>query len=665
VLLLRIKLLLVFFAALLFADLKIFATKAVDANDTLQLQNPVIFYNGSIIQAKKGLITKDRKIILKDNVVITYKNRSAISADSLIAYSSRNITMKDIFFYNKDMDGWIVAKTSKAKNNKISFKRLYFSTCCIEDPDWFLKASRASFDKTDKSLELYHLMLVINDVPVFYLPYFYINFDKTRRSGLLRPYVGYSENEGLLYSQPIYFVTSVNTDLEITPTFRTLRGKGVYTTFRFVDSPNSKGIFKFGYFKDNDSYFKNNNLANQLHFGYSFLYNRTSILHKNDALYLDLKYANDVDYFYLDAYNYKFNDIYLSDKLITSTLNYILPYNDVLYGLYTKYFIDTTQLSNDATWQILPEVNIHKFLNKTGGVLNSFDFNIYNYYRVAGSNYLFTDISMPVSYNFNLFNKYLYVTLTETLNAGYGFYYQESSRRSYYTTLSTRIKFYNSLTKTEANCTHIISPSLTVNLRNYKKIEIYSDLINVSELKNYVTFNLYQYLEYKKFLLTHTLNQTYYLSTEKFSELENILNLSYGSYSIDETNKYSYDLQDVTYNNIKFSYNNSVFNFYLYHVYQKDTSKSVTVGSAYSINKYKKLYGEYSFDLIDKYTKYWLVGIKKSKKCWHYDLNFKQSRIPVLEENGITYKKDNILNISFELVPIGGLNQTFVFKGNK
>ena len=34
-------------------------------------------------------------------------------------------------------------------------------------------------------------------------------------------------------------------------------------------------------------------------------------------------------------------------------------------------------------------------------------------------------------------------------------------------------------------------------------------------------------------------------------------------------------------------------------------------------------------------------------------------------EDGITYRKDNIITINVELKPIGGLNQTFIFKGNK
>ncbi|ACM92454.1 putative periplasmic protein [Nautilia profundicola AmH] len=661
---LRISLVIVFFASFLFAEVKIFATKAVDSNGTITLQNPIIIYNNSIIQAKHGLITKKRKIILNDKVFVTYQNKSVISANSLIAYSSRNIEMNDIFFYDKTMEGWILAKSSLSKNKNIYFKKLYFSTCCIKDPDWFMKARSATYNREKKSLKLYNLTLVINKIPVFYLPYFYVNFDKTRRSGLLRPYVGFSQTEGLLYSQPIYFVTSINTDLEITPTFRSMRGKGVYTTFRFVDSPTSKGMIKAGYFKDDKDYYIRYNLAHQKHYGYNIKYERNGLFTAHDALYMNLKYANDVDYFYLDAYNYRFNDAYLSDKLITSELNYINVTDFSLYGSYFKYFIDTTKLSNDTTWQILPQLNYHHFLSKKYGLMNLLDINIYNYYRKVGSNFVLADLLLPVSVNFSLFNDYLKFKITELLSSGYGFYYQTASKKSKYTNLSTQIKLYTSLTKA-GSFIHIISPSLILNLKNYSNSSIYTDLMNVPEIQNYLTFNLFQIFEKDSFKLTHTLNDTYYLTLKKYSDLENIFNININNITIEENNRYSIEKKQISYNNIKISYNNELFYSFISHVYQKNISEAVTVGITYNINTYKKVYTEYSYDLNNRYRKYWLLGMKLNKKCWRYDLSFKQSRIPILEEDGISYRKDNIVTINVELKPIGGLNQTFVFKGNK
>jgi LPS-assembly protein len=648
-----------------FADISIFATKATDENNTLILKNPVIIYNGSIIQAKEGVITDKRKIVLKKDVLIFYNNNSSvISASSLIAYSSKNIRMQDVFFYDKSIDGWLLSKSSKLKNQNISFKKVYFSTCCINNPDWFMKASNATYNRTKKSLKLYNLTLIINKIPIFYLPYYSINFDKTRRSGLLKPYVGYSQNEGLLYSQPVYIATSINTDLEIIPTIRTMRGKGVYATFRFVDSPTSKGSIKAGIFTDDEDYYLANNLAHQKHYGYNVQYEKNYLFTSQDSLYMNLKYANDVDYFYLDAYNYTFNDTYLSDKLITSELNYIDVTNKSLYGIYFKYFIDTAKINNDDTWQILPQLNYHRFLTNNFGLINLVDINIYNYYRKVGSNFVFGDLLFPLSLNFSVFNDYLKFKITELLSSGYGFYYQTGSKKSKYLNLSTQFKLYTSLTKA-GNYIHIISPSLILNLKNYSNAKIYTNLVNVPDIQNYLSLNLFQIFEKNNFKLTHTLNETYYLNLKKYADLENIFHVTFNNFVLNESNRYSIEKKQISYNGFKIGYNNNPFYGYISHIYQRDVSESITIGVSYNTNVYKKIYTEYSYDLDMRYGKYWLFGVKLNKKCWDYDINFKQSRIPILEEDGISYRKDNIVTINVELKPIGGLNQTFVFKGNK
>jgi LPS-assembly protein len=373
--------------------LKIYSKKIVKENGKYFLENPLIIYdNSSFIQAKKGVIEQNHIIKLEGDVTIFYKSQDILFADSLIAYSKEKISLKNIFFYDKNIKGWVKSIKAFSDDGIIYFENPYFSTCCSDKPDWFIKASSGSYNRKEKVLKLKNIILFIHNVPVFYFPYLHSNFNKTRRSGFLRPYIGFSNKEGILYSQPIYFVTSINTDLEITPTIRNKRGKGVYSIFRFVDSPYSSGQIKLGFFKDKKSFYKKNELAHQKHYGYSLYYLRDKVFN-NDKLYLDLKYANDVDYFYLDAYNYRFDSSYLTDKIITSNLNYINLYKNNFYGIYFKYFIDTSLLNNDTTWQIFPQLNYHKFLEKRGIFLNSIDFNVYNYYRIKAVSY--THLTLP------------------------------------------------------------------------------------------------------------------------------------------------------------------------------------------------------------------------------------------------------------------------------
>jgi LPS-assembly protein len=644
--------------------LKIYSENIKKEKNIYFLKKPLIIYGeNSFIQADRGII-ENNIIKLFGNVVVFYNSNDILLANSLIAYSKEKIDFKDIFLYDKNIQGWVRAVKSYSRKNILYFKNSYFSTCCLENPDWYIKSSSGNYDRKTKLLRLYNIVIVIHDVPVFYFPYWQISFDKTRRSGLLRPYLGYSNKEGFLYSQPIYFVTSINSDLEITPTIRTMRGKGIYSTFRFVDSPYSYGKVKFGKFEDKEEYRNKYNLAHKSHYGYSIDYLRNKVL-KNDKLYLELKYANDVDYFYLDAYNYKFDSSYLTDKIITSYLNYINTFNNNDFlGIYFKYFIDTSLLSNDYTWQILPQFNYHHFLEKRGYLLNSLDFNLYNYSRKIGSNFVLQGLTFPISFYAKLFNGYLRFKVTETMYEGYGKYYQQNNLGvSKYLYLTTQFKFFNSFTKIYNNFNHIVNPSLIINLKNYSNEKLYSDLIQTPNISNYLLFNLFHILDFGCLNINHTLNQIYYLDSKQFGNLENLFEMKFNNYFLIENNQYSLREKYLLYNNLKFGYNNNRFDYFLSHIYQHKGSKTLITQIGYKPNSYKRYFFGYSYDLINKYSKYWLIGVSMSKRCYKYFVSFKQNRIPILTENGSSFKKDNIINISLELYPLGGINQSFIFKG--
>ena len=376
---------------------------------------------------------------------------------------------------------------------------------------------------------------------------------------------------------------------------------------------------------------------------------------------MNLKYASDVDYFYLDALNYKFNNTYLTDKIIVSRLNYIYLTNFSLYGIYNKYFIDTSNTSNNSTWHILPQFNFHYFVNKKYNILNSIDFNIYNYYK-EGLNFIFSDFYMPLSFYFSFFNDYLNLKISEILNYGFGFYYKGENKKSKYINLSTQIKFYSFLVK-DSLFLHYLSPSFTLNIKNYSKSIIYSDLIDISEIQSHLNFEIFQILQKDNFKLTHTLKNTYYLDSKKFYELENNILINLYEFTIEENNKYSLKDNHFTYNFFKIGYNNAKIDISIAHIYKRDFSKIINLDIGYNISIYKKMYAKYSFDLSNNYIKYWLMGFKFNNKCFYYNFNFKQSRVPILQESGISYKKDNIISFNIELKPIGGINQVFVFEG--
>ena len=660
---LRISLFLIVFT-FLFADVKIYAPYSKEVNNSVELKKPYMIYKDFYIQSNKAVVKNDKSAVFEGNVVIFYGDE-VITADKVEVISKENIVINNSYLYDRKLDVWFKNKIADIKNkNIVYFKDGIFSSCCVKDPDWFIHTTSGNFNKKTKYIKLYNLTLYIHKTPVFYFPFYFGSLDKTRRSGLLRPYIGYSSNEGLLYSQPIYIVTSIRNDLEITPTIRNLRGKGIYSTFRFVDSAYSYGEIKAGDFKDKSYYYKKNNLAHQSHYGYEFYYLRNKVTN-NDKLYMDLKYANDVDFYYLNPYNYTFDTSYLTNTLITSNLNYIKEYKGSILGVYNRYYIDTTKLSNKDTLQTIPQVNYHIYEKKYWKFLTSLDYNFYYNFNMDNFRYYTNTFSIPLALDFHMFNNYLNFKASEIFNGEYAKQRHSELPASFYLNGYSQFKFYTSLSK-YGSFLHIINPSVIFTHRNFSRKDIKNpSIISYSEMNDNVSFNIFQIFQYEDFYFDHTFNQVYDSNIKKFTKMENLINIQKGALSISDNNKYDWQNKKVLYNalNIGVSFGKNSFN--VSHIYQNSPlTKTVDFKISRNLNPYKSLYFEYNYDILNKYAKYWIIGAKLNKKCWQYDISFKKNIFPVLETRGISYKTDNIIYFYINFYPLGGVKQTFLYKGN-
>ena len=651
-----------FFTSFLFAKSAIiFATKAIDKNSTIYLNKPVIFYKNYIIEAKKAIIYKNqKKAILEKDVVVFYKNVSILANRAEIYFAKKSV-LNSIFLVDTSNEMWFKALRGKFKKDKVKLKNIIFSSCCIENPDWYLKSSSGSYNKKTKYMKLYNVVLYLHNVPIFYWPFYTNSLDKHRRSGFLRPYVGFSGREGFLYSQPIYFVLGPHADFEITPTIRTFRGRGVYNTFRFLTSPYDFGEIRFGEFIDFDKFYYKYNLAHKKHYGFEILYKRSHILNDKDKLYANVKYANDVDYFYLNAYNYTFDTSYLVDKIVTSKINYITPIGKkYFFGIYNKYFLDTTKISNNDTLQLLPQLNFHKFESKSGYFLNSFDVNYYNYYSKPQKFYQ-VSLNMPISYYKTLFDGYLKFKYDETFNYVGGNYYNSNIPPQYFYQLFGTFKVYNSLAKEGKNYIHIINPALSINFKQYlKESENNTTLFNYTKMDNSVNLFLYQMFSKEDFTLEHTFNENFDFKG-KSEVMENSVNLKKGNVKISDRNRFNWYLKRTTYNSFFIDFLLGSFEMKLSHFYSFDkekTSSSYTLRLSKRISAYKKYYFEYNYDLENSYYKYFLVGVSLKKRCWQYNFEVKEMRTPVLKENGISYFKNYLVKFNINFYPIGGIKQS-------
>ena len=659
----------------LFAEnIEVFGVKSKIKDNKVIVYNGLLIKDGMLVSADKIEYDKILNIIKANgNIYINYDKYDYILANKVIIDLKTNgISAEPFFLFNFKDNSWIRSDEVKNRGEWYHGKYSIASTCEITNPDWKIVSSSINYNKQTKWIDLYNPTLYIYKVPVLYLPYLGFSLNKSRSSGFLTPLVGYSANEGLLLTTPYYHTLGISADLEIEPTIRTKRGKGIYSTFRFVHSPTSYGEFKIGSFKDNESYQTKYDLANQTHTGWSFLYTNNSLLRNNDKLYINLKNANDTEYFYLDAYNYEFKTV--NTKILTSKINYY-TYKDYNYlGIYSTYFKDTSKISNEDTMQILPQINYHRFNdNFYGNFSYSIDANIYNYTRKKGYKAIKKSIVIPLNYNISFFDDYLKFAITEQLNTTQVDISDNHTAKL--TRLDTFLKVYSNLSKKYPNFIHHIATSLTFGMDNYFNYNnVETDYIDTSLMKKSISLKLYQYLISSNWQIDHKLSEVYYLDDDnvnsKYSALLNDISIRYYSYYLRDSNKYSIDDEKVNYNSITLGYQDSRKKLEGSFIYQRELS-NISKSKSYALNGYwkydglHKLFASYNYDLVLDMTKYYLIGVSMKKKCWNYSISYKKETLPLLTNDGISSIIQKTIYFQIELVPLGGVEQQYKFNNKK
>jgi len=664
--------LLVFLFLFSFAEnLKVFGTDVISKNNIITTINGVLIKDDIIISANKIIYNKTKNLIIaKGNIYVNYNGNVITGKKAYIDLTTKDIKIVPFFMFNFNNLSWMSGKEMIQKNEIYNVNNMIISTCNPTSPDWKIVSSSSKYNKKTKWVDLYNPTLYIGNVPILYLPYLGFSTDKTRRSGFLRTIFGFSNDEGFLFTIPYYQTLGNAADLEIDPTIRTKRGKGLYSTFRFVHSDTSYGKFQIGTFTDKEKYQKRYNLQHKTHHGWSFLYTNRDLIY-NDKLYINLKSANDPSYFYLRPDNKMFDTSDLIDKIITSNINYYSIYKDNYFGIYAKYFKDTSKKNNNDTMQLLPQIQYHKFTsNPIDKFLYSIDLNVYNYTRKTGYKVLKKTLFIPLNYHIDMFKDYLKFNVKENFN--YAQVEETGDNRDiiakYYTN-DTILQFYSLLSKKYKNFSHSLIPSISYSFNNkYYRNKYNSDYLGNTKIKKNLKVSLEQYLVNNNLTVYHSISEIYYFNNNSISntsDLFNTLNINYYDFYINENNRYSFDLGRTRYNSFIVGYNNGIFKIEGRHSYDYQSSESYDINGFYKFDKFHKLFGDFNYDLKLKMQKYWLLGISMSKQCWNYSISFKREIAPILTTNGVSGIIRKTIYFQIEFIPLGGISQQYQLKTTK
>jgi LPS-assembly protein len=681
------------------------------ASEKMEIVAKFVEHKDDIVTATGGASAYGQGYFIKADKIIYYKNNDRIEAmgnifalkDSAVyaVCDSAEFNLGDktahfdkFFLQNQSDDIWASSKEANLKKRQYDLNNSITSSCAPENPQWRIVYDSGRYDSEDKSMTLSNATFYVGETPLFYTPYFSFSVDRSRRSGLLRPAVGYKANEGLIYGQPFYFVSSPgsNWDNELTPQIRTIRGAGIYETLRFKDSQYSSGTLGLGYFKDNKSFQNEYNLKYSSHLGYSAQYERLKVLTDGtngdqDGFYADLNYLNDIDYKNLQEINNN-QSIQNLDRITTSKINYYYQKENNYFGTYLRYYIDTSKTSNDDTLQQLPKLQYHRYLDSaySDRILYGGDMKVARYDRKLGLGATQYEGYLPVSLNLSFFDDLLGVGITENIYTNKVSFSRNTAITPddyHYASNTHKLKLFTSLLKPYENFYHTIDFESVYTKPGFKSEKNYpgttNDLarqvVSSQEVENN-SFKLAQFFYDLKGsqILMHRLAQTVYADSSrveyKYADMENevTLRLAQGiSLSSDVFYSHKQDQISSAITSITAEGDEGKLTFS--QTYKNSTANDFVNKANYLSLNFEKNFGHtyygfggYDYDYELKDVRSWTAGIGMKNKCMNYKLSLKKETTPILTSTTSSSIKNYAVYFSINFVPIGGINQIFSVK---
>jgi len=661
----------------------------VEGDNVIAYKNATALYKNKYMRADTIIYNqKTKDIEFFGDVSLVEKGLYFFVGDYAKVSFNGTSKIRKMFLYHKPRHIWLYSDESTATDNQFILKDTFLSSCRSENPDWGFYIQNGTYDKKEQFFELYNVILYASDIPVFYLPYLNFSTSRERKSGLLVPEVGFSTTEGLFFAQPMYYVPNGWSDFELIPQIRAERGEGAYLTYRFADSPYSKGSLTAGFFQEHTKYFNKSNLAHRREYGFQIEYKSDSVLPKlNDSLFVDINYLNDIAYLYLKQYKQNSSEM---TNLIDSRINYLLSSGNHYFGFYNRYVIDTSKSSNDQTLQTLPQIQYHyglsQFLNHS---LYSLNYNYKNLTRQVGITANQHELTIPLTFYWSFFDNFLGFKITENLYLSY-------------------IDFDNTQKYQDENNFY---------LRHYHQIEVFTDLAKKypNGFFHSVTFGanlILPDIERKKGFYTPESNSDLKCKVGEVGEvcefqredkIDSTLELKFSQYLHDSSgreiffhkifqpiivengkilkfdilhNEFQYKFTDNLsfYNNLNLNYSTMIlerfsstlkytkkdYNFDISHFKQIDNEnitdnlEFISTNLSFKFNEKYSLFGNYAFNLVTDSTRSWGLGYEMKKRCWNYKIRYKEEYRPVLTQNGAGSDKEKALYFLIELYPLGG-----------
>ncbi len=668
----------------------------------------LIIYQDIYITADRAIYDKNSTELELFGNVVTLKGSEYQLMGEYVKFNMQKDEREITPFYmlEKESQLWLSAEKTSACENVFNIESGIVSGCDPDDPMWEIYFSSSDYNDETKWVNLYNARFHIGGIPLFYMPYFGYSLDTTRRSGLLMPSFGVSGSEGVYYEQPLYIVIGDRVDVEIKPQLRTSRGSGLYGTLRFADSKDSKGSLTLGYFREKESYFLENNLQNNKHYGFGFEYENRRVLQNlfgvdlegQSGLYSDVQWMNDVDYINLSSNDTISN---VTSNQVYSRVNLFYNEEDNYYGTYLKYYLDLDPQDpskRKATIQKLPIVQYHHYLDAflDQHLFYTLNMHVNNYVRQQGKEGAEVEISAPVSLQASLFDEYVNIAYKAQLSGRMIDFRgiaddnvtDDIYTQGFYGSLSHVVEVGTYLTKGYEEYSHTMGLSASYTKFGsdkktgyYETVEDNCSLTDSSDLEcefytlNSVADNVD--LQFSQYLIDSRGKQTIYHRLSQPIIVDTTVDQERGLGDFENEFRWNITDQISFYDDSFYSfrrhewvktlntlrYTDKMFDVGFSYLYENKAYKNeaepytnyINADASYRYDQHYKYFAKYAFDIENSIKKYSEIGFLYSKRCWDFGLRYVENNRPVLLNGGITSSVfDKYVYFTIIMKPLGG-----------
>jgi LPS-assembly protein len=221
-------------------DLQADNAQASDGNVFTLEGNAVVLYGPQQLEAESITYRQDEnKLTATGNIRFTAPGLVIDGEDATLYPDVEQGSLKNITYALTDVHGRGSADVLNLKDRyNQHLEQASYTTCPPGNRDWVLSAKEVDLDRAGGTGTARNAKLAFKGVPILYTPYITFPIDDRRRSGLLVPRIGQTEETGADISVPYYWNIAPDKDATITPRYMSDRGLMMGGEFRYLNAHN-------------------------------------------------------------------------------------------------------------------------------------------------------------------------------------------------------------------------------------------------------------------------------------------------------------------------------------------------------------------------------------------------------------------------------------------